>query len=279
MPRQSNFVPDEKMQEVVATGQDALRFHTITESGFVLENGATPERLGFGGRIRFRTDSGRLMLRFVLAPIACLAYPSQTYQGTCGFDLYVGSPGHERYYYTTRTTQPAGEFELVHQHDKPNEGFREFTLNLPLFATVTRLEIGLEPAATVKAPTRLSARPVALLGGELAQGRCASRPGMSLGNQLARLLKRPVVTGDKPAALSQSNCDIVIILPDPDEETTRKNMYKSLNTNNLYIFSWRRARKFLGNDADVCFTDAKHLNDLGFQRLAEHLAQFIQEQS
>ena len=275
MAKKSNFVPDEKMQEVAATGQETLRFHAITEPGFVLECGATPARLGPGGRLRFRTDSGRVMLRFTLDTKTMHPHPTQPYQAACGFDLYVGALGKERYYYTTRTTAPSGDFELVHKHDAPGERFRDFTLHLPLFAKVASLEIGLDADAKLKTPATLDGQPVALVGCDLARGRSASRPGMSLANQLTRLLRRPVIVGRSQDALPSGDYGYVLEIPEPAQGEFKKTRSNPSNKNKSKPLSERQYYRFLGEDADACFTDATHLNDLGLERLAEQLSNYL----
>ncbi len=275
MAKKNNFVPDEKMQEVVATGQETLRFHAITEPGFVLECGATPKSLGPGGRIRFRTNSARVMLRFALDPKTMRQHPTQTYQGACGFDLYVGALGKERYYYTTRTTAPAGDFELVHQHDAPGKRSRDFTLHLPLFAKVDSLEIGLDSDAKLTAPAALRDLPIALVGDDLAHGRSASRPGMSLANQLTRLLRRPVIVAKTLDTLPDGDYGYVLEIPEPALGEFTKTKSPSLKKNKLTQLSERQYYRFLEEDADACFTDATHLNDLGLERLAEKLTNYL----
>ncbi len=271
MSKKRNFVPDEKMQESKASGQETLRFHEVTESEFVLDCLLDNQALAPGGRVRFRTDSARVMLRFTLDPKSLRQHPTQTYQGSCGFDLYQGDPGHERYYYTTRTTSLEGDFQLVIQHDSPGETFREFMLHLPLFARLTSLAIGLDAEANLTHPTPLpNGTPIVMAGGELAQGRSASRSGMSLGHQLARILQRPVITLPADQLPTDLGARRLIFVQGPQEPLPHK------TTKTDRVFAWKELQTALGTDEDVCFTDGTHLNDLGLRRLAEALAQFLE---
>ena len=52
-----------------------------------------------GGKLRFRSDSKRVVLRVKLRDNNIMPHMPRT--GSNGFDLYVGSPGNEVYYYTT----------------------------------------------------------------------------------------------------------------------------------------------------------------------------------
>ncbi len=129
-----------------------------------------------GGQIRFRTDSATLAVRVELAGPPNMDHMPAT--GQCGFDAYVGEPGTERYWATARPRLGETHYEVMigRADDRPE---REITLNFPLYQGVVSVEIGLDPDATVAAPTPFGLDRVVIYGTSITQGGCASRPGMA----------------------------------------------------------------------------------------------------
>src|ERR1041385_2751211 len=98
-----------------------------------------------GGRIRFRTNSGRLTLKAVAENNYTMHH--MTSIGESGYDLYVDG-------LYVGSTGPIGSDNLV-TGDWPlgTPGVeKEITLYMPLYKAVTVQEIGLEPQALVKPP-------------------------------------------------------------------------------------------------------------------------------
>lgn len=138
-----------------------------------------------GGQIAFRTDSKRLVVRVVLAGKANMYHMPST--GQCGFDLYIGAPGEQRYCSTTRYNHKESEYEAV-LFDYPDMSEeRHITLNFPLYQGVKEVSIGLEPGASLLAPLPYrSPKKVVIYGTSITQGGCAARPGMAYSNILSR---------------------------------------------------------------------------------------------
>jgi hypothetical protein len=140
-----------------------------------------------GGRIRFRTDSGRIAIR--------LEYPSPPNGrnmhafGQTGVDLYVD--GAYRGTATAATDSKAGA-PVEHVYF----GFRtaaraehEITLYLSLYKPVKVLGVGVEKDARLSRATPFAmARPIVFYGTSITQGGCASRSGMSYQAILGRML-------------------------------------------------------------------------------------------
>lgn len=71
---------------------------------------------------------------------------------------------------------------------------RDFHLYLPLYNSVEWLEIGVPSGNTIDfIPVSATLKPIIVYGTSIAQGGCASRPGMGWTNLLNRMLYRPVV--------------------------------------------------------------------------------------
>ena len=84
--------------------------------------------------------------------------------------------------------------KLVGDLERPAEGTpRRFTLYLPLYNGLERLEIGAPTGThfTPESPRR--EKPLVFYGTSIMHGACASRPGMSITGILGRRLKRPII--------------------------------------------------------------------------------------
>ncbi len=137
-----------------------------------------------GGQIRFRTDSTQVAVRVKLTGVANMTHMPAT--GQCGFDVYLGEPGDQRYYLTTKydRTQQCYEYLLCDLERGPTYSI---TLNFPLYQGVESVEVGLEPRTTILPPLPYASNQrVIIYGTSITQGGCASRPGMCYTNILSR---------------------------------------------------------------------------------------------
>jgi hypothetical protein len=144
-----------------------------------------------GAQIRFATNSRRLSLRVVLAAPASMYHMPST--GQCGFDCYIGAPGRQRYFSTTRYDHTQTEYEAV-LFDSDNIELKNITLNFPLYQGVKEVSIGVEPNAELSAPPQYDdGGKVLFYGTSITQGGCASRPGMAFTNILSRRINRECI--------------------------------------------------------------------------------------
>ncbi|WP_335367946.1 SGNH/GDSL hydrolase family protein [Bacillus sp. JJ1521] len=143
-----------------------------------------------GGQISFRTNATKLEIQVKLTDAASLGH--MTASGQCGFDVYVGEPGHQMFYATAIPSlldqsyeKPIWDFTSSSQHI--TEQTREVTLNFPLYQGVEEVLIGTNSSAIIEPPTPYySDKRVIFYGTSITQGACASRPGMSYTNILSR---------------------------------------------------------------------------------------------
>jgi hypothetical protein len=139
-----------------------------------------------GGQVRFRSNTRKLAVRVTLTGPADMNHMPST--GQCGFDLYLGSGDHHRFYSVTKYDQTKSSYEVV-LFEHPLAETRVFTLNFPLYQGVKEVLIGVEPDATVAEPPPFALPgKIVCYGTSITQGGCASRPGMAYTNILSRLL-------------------------------------------------------------------------------------------
>jgi len=145
--------------------------------------------------IRFVTDAATVNVRWSLTSSE-LAMPHMPATGVSGVDLYARSTdGHWRFIGNGRPGRVEGNTAVFDFPDGA-KGLRECLLYLPLYNGTRSIEIGVPMAARLDKPAPRPAHlrePVVVYGTSIAQGGCASRPGMAWPAILGRLLDRPVI--------------------------------------------------------------------------------------
>jgi lysophospholipase L1-like esterase len=147
-----------------------------------------------GLMLRFRSNAPEITIRYAVTGKHALPHMSAT--GVSGVDLYaVSSNGEQRWC--------AGRFAfgdtIVYsfKNIEPNDQFhklgREYRLFLPLYNQVKWLEVGVPESSTFTALSVRPDKPVVVYGTSIAQGACASRPGMAWTSILARKLDHPLI--------------------------------------------------------------------------------------
>lgn len=146
-----------------------------------------------GLAIHFYTNAEKIEVRYGVSGSHAMNHMPAT--GKSGVDLYaINSDGKwliasDRYKfgdtitYTYRNLSPS----RYHKH-----GY-EYRLFLPLYNSVKWLEIGIPDSAKLNFIPVLKEKPIVVYGTSIAQGGCASRPGMGWSNILSRKLDYPVV--------------------------------------------------------------------------------------
>jgi hypothetical protein len=166
-----------------------------------------------GISIRFRTNSRIITVRWALQS-GNLALPHMPATGVSGVDLY-GYTGKEwRYIDTGFPRDSVNEATLLSSGDG---NAREYLLNLPLYNGVASLEIGVEASASLTRPQQpllINQKPVVYYGTSIAQGACASRPGMAYTNILARKFDRAFINlgfsgnGTIETSVGEAMCEV-----------------------------------------------------------------------
>ncbi|MFA7186039.1 MAG: SGNH/GDSL hydrolase family protein, partial [Victivallales bacterium] len=84
--------------------------------------------------------------------------------------------------------------DYTHEFQFPESIMREITLYFPLYNGVEKLSVGLDKNAAIAAPKPfIDDGPIVVYGTSIAQGGCASHPGMCYSNILSRKLNRPFI--------------------------------------------------------------------------------------
>jgi len=156
----------ESVAERVSPG--VLKLHTFTA----------------GGRVRFRTDSPYIAVSVRFDTVSLYSHMSTT--GSAGLDLYLETENRcIKSFIPPRNVE--GHFESV--INLTLTGVQEYTINMPIYASMVSLHIGLAEGSALLPPKPLPCdKKVVFYGSSITHGACASRPGNSYEAMLARRL-------------------------------------------------------------------------------------------
>lgn len=185
-----------------------------------------------GISIRFRTNASEINVRWTLLNDNRMDHMAST--GIKGVDLYAWVDGRWKYVSTARVKAKVNEFRLV---KTSGSIFREYLLNLPLYDGVDSLSIGVNSSAEITLPADkrlIDKKPVVYYGSSIAQGGCASRPGMAFTNILERSLDRSFInmgfsgsgTFDIPVGEAMSEVDAALYVIDCNPNTSTELIYE-----------------------------------------------------
>ena len=189
-----------------------------------------------GGQIRFSACVSEIRLKVKLKRPAALG-DNMIPLAIGGFDLYASEDGLRYTFAGVTRFNPAGaEYEsvLLHMNEKRR---LDFIIHFPFFCPVESVLLGMDGAPTPPPPFERKER-ILVYGGSIMQGFCASRPGMTMPNQLSRRLNREVINlgfngnsrCEREVALAIreiEDADWLIISPEgncPDAEFIRTHM-------------------------------------------------------
>lgn len=159
-------IPD-SVAEATSSGVKGLNYHTA------------------GGRVRFKTTSGYIVLR--MKSFGGAEMTNMCLIGSSGFDIYLSRNGRDTFHSVFRPPYGyKGGYESV--VELPS-GEKEVTINFPLYSGVNELYLGLDENSTLEPHSDYTfERPVLYYGSSITQGGCASRPGMSYEALISRRL-------------------------------------------------------------------------------------------
>ena len=135
-----------------------------------------------GGRIRFRTNSRYIAIKADMPDGDTM--PHMTIIGTGGFDLYKNDGREYRYENSLMPDRRIASYESSRVTDGK---WHTYTINMPLYAAVKEVFIGLAADAEIEAAEDYTyAKPILYYGSSITQGGCASRPGNAYQAMISR---------------------------------------------------------------------------------------------
>lgn len=147
-----------------------------------------------GLMIRFRSDASTIQVRYKVKGRHELPHMPAT--GVSGVDLYALSADGESLWCQAKFSFKdtiSYTFADLTANDFYHKKGREYRLFLPLYNSVEWLEIGVPTSATLTPLPVREDLPLVVYGTSIAQGACASRPGMAWTGILGRKMDRPLI--------------------------------------------------------------------------------------
>ena len=148
-----------------------------------------------GLSIRFKSNAKDILVRYKTIN-KNYSMPHMPATGVSGVDLYAKNIDDKwvwfkgSYYFGDTITYNFKNINL--KAAKDFNGF-EYQLFFPLYNAVDWLEIGIPEGAQFEFSALRQEKPIVVYGTSIAQGACASRPGMAWTSILERKLNRPVI--------------------------------------------------------------------------------------
>lgn len=144
--------------------------------------------------IKFKTDASNLVIRYKVKGDLAMSHMPAT--GVSGLDLYALDPNGKwclapgSFSFKDTITYRFSNIKVSAAF--PGRSY-EYRLFLPLYNSVAWLEIGVPAGNAFNFMALSKEKPVLVYGTSIAQGGCASRPGLAWTSILQRALDRPLV--------------------------------------------------------------------------------------
>ena len=169
-----------------------------------------------GESIVFTTDSRNITVKYTLW--GGYEMPHMPATGVSGVDLYTSDDkGNEIWLAAKYEFRDTVRFRYADISIEDNAASHTYTMFLPLYNQIRWMEIGVDEDAQFAFEKAPAGKPVVVYGTSIAQGACASRPGMAWRNILQRMLGRDVVNlGLSGNALMEH--EVIDLLADIDAE-------------------------------------------------------------
>ena len=150
-------------------------------------------RQSAGMSIVFRSNAPEIKIRYTVR--GGLNMPHMPSTGVSGVDMYATDIDGRKRWCAGRY---AFKDTITYTYSKlwyatiPSKGY-EYEVYLPLYNSIKWLEVGVADGYDLRFLPASQEKPIVLYGTSIAQGACASRPGMAFGNIIGRELQHPVI--------------------------------------------------------------------------------------
>lgn len=143
-----------------------------------------------GLQMRFKSNANNIEVKYVVGGRLEMQHMPAT--GVSGIDLYAKNKNNQWIWSAGKYS--FGDTIVYNFSDlqSAESTSREYTLYLPLYNTVKWLEVVVEDSAEFIPLIARNEKPIVVYGTSIAQGGCASRPGLGWTNILGRRLNEPI---------------------------------------------------------------------------------------
>lgn len=250
--------PLETLTKIDGQGWSSISYNRLPENAENLVRKPVwgLSRHSAGLSIRFISDAENIQIKYVVHGNIAMNHMPAT--GVSGVDLYGKNTNGKWLWY--RGLHSFGDTITTKYKTRSNQKTkREYQLYLPLYNNCKNLKVGVPKGRSITFLPQHEEKPIVVYGTSIAQGACASRPGMAWTNILGRKLDYPIVNlgfsgngrlepevlafvTDVPAELYVLDC-----LPNlsPNETNTETEIKKRLRNSIQYIRKKRPEAKIL----------------------------------
>ncbi len=144
---------------------------------------------GAGLSIKFTSTADEIVVKYTVSGNKEMNHMPAT--GVSGVDLYAKTPGGLWAWAGPRYS--FGDTIVYRYTDLNQERGREYTLYLPLYNHVNWMDISYPKGSQFEIQEPAKQKPIVVYGTSIAQGGCASRPGLGWTNILGRKIDIPVI--------------------------------------------------------------------------------------
>ncbi len=147
-----------------------------------------------GLQIRFISNSPEIIVRYKVS--GSIAMPHMPATGVSGVDLYSKNIDGEWEWHRggkPYNSRVVSKFSSLTVKEKYHDKGREYRLYLPLYNSIDSFEIGVIKGSVFNPLPVRKEKPIVVYGTSIAQGACASRPGMAWTAILERKMDRPLI--------------------------------------------------------------------------------------
>lgn len=146
-----------------------------------------------GVAVHFYSNAPRIKIRYQVT--GGYSMPHMPATGVTGVDLYARHMDGDDYWCAAKYSfgdTIVFDYQDIVYNNFHKKGY-EYRLYLPLYNSVKWLEIGVPADCYFEFIPRRTEKPIVVYGTSIAQGACASRPGMAWTSILERKLDRPLI--------------------------------------------------------------------------------------
>lgn len=164
-----------------------------------------------GVQIHFETNSSKIAVKFQLSEFSNGGNINNIAKN--GVDLYVNNNYHWQF---VNSGIPLGKINQVMLIKNMVNSDKKFILNLPLYNSIEKIEIGIEKNSKINFYNHFKGKMV-VYGTSITQGASASRPGLAYTNIISRKLNKEVVNlGFSGNAFFEKKLALILCKNNPD---------------------------------------------------------------
>ena len=185
-----------------------------------------------GVTLRFITNAPDIQIEIDMRDVIS-GLENMTPRGAYGIDVYTGT-GTDRVY-CGKDLHNMTDLNHISENIQLNGTYEEVLINLPQYAGVSYVQIGIPSGYRIGKPTPRDRKPIAFYGSSITQGASASRPGLSYPNIVCRMLNCDCVNlgfsgsamGEQSIAEYIGDLDISALVMDYDYNNTVEGLDKT----------------------------------------------------